>query len=183
MASDAISGSAGAAAGAWLADRWLRDVSRQDHEPVPRSAVRPWALAVLGAWIAVVVVRHWTPFDFEITGAMYHSRVGRLYAVPFSGYYWSNYLDALSEALTKILLGVPVGVLLHIFWPAPASRALRWTKVGMVLLFALCVFTAVEVGQVFLPSRYPDGTDIVLGTLGAAFGLVGVWLIDRARSD
>jgi VanZ family protein len=181
-ASDAICGSAGAVAGAWLADRWLRDVSSQDREPVYRRAVRPWALAALGAWLAVVVVRHWAPFDFEITGTMYHSRVGRLYAVPFSGYYWSNYLDALGEALTKILLGVPVGVLPHIFWPAPASRALQWTRIGTILLFALCVFTVIEVGQIFLPSRYPDDTDIVLGTLGAASGLIGVWLIDRARS-
>jgi glycopeptide antibiotics resistance protein len=180
-ASDAICGSAGSACGAWLAHRWFGRRSGGDQVSAQSRGLRPWGLAALTGWLVVLMVRHWRPFDFAITAAMFHTRFSQLYAIPFSSYYRSNYLDALSEVIAKILLGVPVGVLLHVCWPAPVRRTLQWLRVGIILVIAIGVFSLIEVGQVFLPSRYPDDTDIVLGTFGAVAGLLGVWLIDRAR--
>ena len=46
---------------------------------------------------------------------MFRERSPALLAVPFRNYYWANPFDALGEAITKILLGLPVGVLLTLF--------------------------------------------------------------------
>jgi hypothetical protein len=40
---------------------------------------------------------------------MFRERAPALFDVPFRSYYWLNPFNALGEALTKILLGVPVG--------------------------------------------------------------------------
>jgi VanZ family protein len=47
----------------------------------------------------------------------------------------------------------------------------------LVILIGLAIFTAVEVGQMFLPSRYPDETDILLGVFGAWLGAAGAGLV------
>ena len=51
---------------------------------------------------------------------MFRERMPALLEIPFRSYYWANPFDALSEALTKILLGVPVGVLMILFLPTRA---------------------------------------------------------------
>jgi VanZ family protein len=39
------------------------------------------------------------------------------------------------------------------------------------------IFGAIEAGQLFLPQRFPDPTDVIVGVAGAAAGLgLGRWL-------
>ena len=41
-------------------------------------------------------------------------------------------------------------------------------------------FSGVELGQLFIPSRVPDLTDVLLGTLASLAGLwLGMWIRDR----
>jgi VanZ family protein len=169
---DVIGGVIGAVAGARIA-AWMAGAG----ETRPGSGIRLWPLAVLVLWVGVILARHWSPFNFVVTGDMFRERAPALLDVPLRSYYWANPFDALSEALTKILLGGPVGVLLTLFLPAPrtlAGRTLAWLA---ILLTGLAIFSVVEVGQVFLPSRYPDGTDILLGTLGTCCGALGTRLV------
>jgi len=46
-----------------------------------------------------------------------------------------------------------------------------------ILLAGATIFGVVELGQVFLPSRYPDGTDVLLGTFGTCCGALGTRLV------
>ena len=53
----------------------------------------------------------------------------------------------------------------------------------MALAIVRCLgalFLALELGQLMLPSRVPDQTDVYIGTLGAAIGVALVWLVNRA---
>ena len=60
----------------------------------------------------VLLARHWAPFDFVIEPSFVKSRLPAFFQVPFRNYYAATPLDAGYEALTKWLLGVPVGALI-----------------------------------------------------------------------
>jgi glycopeptide antibiotics resistance protein len=170
---DAIGGAIGASAGAVLAWR----LSRSGQDVSSTSAVRLWPVPVLLLWLLVIAIRHWSPFDFVVTGDMVRSRWPAMMQVPFRSYYWANPFGALGEAITKVFLGLPVGILLALAVPVQRSRFLRLARMALVILIGLAIFTAVEVGQMFLPSRYPDETDILLGVFGAWLGAAGAGLV------
>jgi VanZ family protein len=70
-------------------------------------------------------------------------------------------------------LGIPLGLCLAVAtadaWrDAPYGETLRWT---LALLMGVLVFGVIEAGQLFLPQRVPDVTDVLWGTLGTAAGL------------
>ena len=169
---DVIGGVVGAAVGSHIAARMTGSSDAR-----PASGIRLWPLAVLALWLVVILVRHWSPFNFVVTGEMFRERTPALFGVPFRNYYWANPFNALGEALTKILLGVPVGLLLTLFLPGPRSTSGRVLAFTGILLAGATIFGVVELGQVFLPSRYPDGTDVLLGTFGTCCGALGTRLV------
>ncbi len=169
---DIIGGVIGAAVGAGIASRMSGSSEGPDS-----SGIKLWPLPVLVLWLCIVLARHWSPFNFVVTGDMFRERIPALLDIPFRHYYWANPFDALSEALTKILLGVPVGVLLTLFLPTPGTRTGRAIVFAASAVTGVAIFGLVELGQVFLPSRYPDGTDVLLGTLGTCCGALGTRLV------
>ncbi len=140
---------------------------------------RLWPLAALCAWCLVLIVRHWTPYDFVASGDFVRSRVPIMFRVPFHSYYWGMPLNSLAEALTKLLLAIPVGALLQATWMPGTVGGRRWQAVGIVLLSA-GLFLAIEAGQLLLPSRVPDQTDVYLGVFGSCLGMVGIRLLRAA---
>ena len=154
-------------------------------ERAGRSAavrVRVWPVLLLLLWLVLIVARHWTPFDFRADGDFIRSRIPMFLQVPFSGYYWGNPLNAFGELTTKLLLGVPVGALLQAIYVPRTSAGRRWQAAG-ILTAAFCVFLVVELGQLLLPSRFPDQTDVYIGTAGAWIGMVAVRLLILRGSD
>ena len=111
---------------------------------------------------------------------MLNARGWRLVDVPFHGYYENPEFKALNEILIKSALGLPFGILSGWFSRAnPSGRNAGFhglALVGFAIFFAGCEFL-----QVFLPSRFPDGTDVLLATAGAWLGqrvartFDGVW--------
>jgi glycopeptide antibiotics resistance protein len=182
---DLIAGTLGVVAGGHVAYGWLRRT--QSGVGARPESIRPWALAALAAWLAVLIARHWAPFDFVLSRAMFDERIGRMVQLPFQSYYWGNYLASLGEAFTKILLGIPVGALLQIFWPPAPRRSTRWLQRLVFVVAAAAVFVGIELGQVMLPGRFPDSTDVLLGVLGACAGIASVMLVasagGRRRTD
>ena len=110
------------------------------------SGIRLWPLAILVLWLCIVLARHWSPFNFVVTGDMFRERIPALLEIPFRSYYWANPFDALGEALTKILLGVPVGVLMMLFLPTPRTGAGRAIVFTAVALTGAAIFGVVELG-------------------------------------
>jgi glycopeptide antibiotics resistance protein len=177
-ATDVVLGIAGVLAG-------IAVTTRTTGESVGRSAaarVRLWPVLLLLLWLVLIAARHWTPFDFRADGDFIRSRIPMFFQVPFSGYYWGNPLNAFVELTTKLLLGVPVGALLQMIYSPRARAARRWQAIA-VLFISFGVFLVIELGQLLLPSRYPDQTDVYIGTAGGWLGMVALRLLTAQEGD
>ena len=148
----------------------------------PRHAVasRPLAPAGLGAalllgcWVLVVILYHWMPYDFSADRGMIRAKVAALSFVPFGGYVGGSDLNALNDILVKLALAAPLGVLAAF---VQRRRSLPAFTIPIALCFFTALFAIVEAGQLFLPNRSPDPTDVAMGVLGALAGLfLGRWI-------
>jgi VanZ family protein len=99
---------------------------------------------------------------------MITSRLPRLLSAPFLGYYVNPEFKAMRDLFLKMALGFPLGLFVRLAM-APSSAG-PWRTVAS--LTAIALFSAtLEVGQVFLPSRFPDNTDVLLATAAAWLGM------------
>jgi glycopeptide antibiotics resistance protein len=115
---------------------------------------------VLLAWIGVLVVVNWYPFDFRQEAAQWRSAMSSVPLVPFADLYPGSDYHAFDQVLTKTLLFLPVGGLL--------ARRGRSTLPGF--LAGLALSGALEVGQLGLPTRCASVTDVLVETSGAWLG-------------
>ena len=175
---DLLMNGAGSAAGVALASRAMAT----PFSPGGAGGIRLWPLGALAAWCVVLIVRHWTPFDFVADGNFVRSRLPIMFQVPFHSYYWAMPLSAFAEASSKFLLGMPVGALLQWMW-LPLSRRLRLVQALGILAVSSALFFGIELGQLLLPTRVPDQTDIYIATAGALAGMFAVRVVLRSRRE
>jgi VanZ family protein len=119
---------------------------------VERPAGYVGALAV-----GALLVDQWAPFQFAATPQTFS-------AVPLLSYVLASPSQAVSEVLLKLLLGFATAFAATL---SLARAELEWKHVAWWV--AVCV--AIEAGQLFLPGRFADVTDVLLLTSGAAAGL------------
>lgn len=171
---DVIKGSLGAALGVVVASR----TSQTGPDLAPATGDRLVVLARLAlvTWAIALIGYHWNPFQFSFDRERVHLGLRQISQLPLAHHFWSQEFHAFTEMLRKAMLALPLGTLLYFSWPdrgrpyVPKLRALFAMVGGFALLLAI------ELGQVFLPSRLPDITDVLLGTAGI---LVGLWLAGR----
>jgi glycopeptide antibiotics resistance protein len=165
---DVCTGVMGIAIGAWAGRRlWV------DGRRASSSVKQAWLLVSALVWTLVLLVRHWYPFDFELDSTFARTRAADLSFVPFAAYYAADPFAALNEAIVKGLLSVPVGVLLSLMCrPQPHAREWRAMRSLLTLAAAALFFVAIELGQLLLPARFPDITDVLIGVCGAATGML-----------
>jgi glycopeptide antibiotics resistance protein len=147
------------------------------------------AVACSFAWTGVLAFYHWKPFAFDLTPAHVRERMQQMSLLPLRQYQFETGAQLLAQALLKGGLGIPLGLCLAFgtagMWrDARHGETLRW---GLALSVGVLVFGVIEAGQLFLPQRIPDVTDVIWGTLGTAAGvgiagLVGAqgWRTDAA---
>jgi glycopeptide antibiotics resistance protein len=131
------------------------------------------AVACSLAWIGVLAFYHWKPFAFDLTPAHVRERMQQMSLLPLRQYQFETGAQLLAQAIVKGGLGIPLGLCLAfgtagIWRDAPNGETLRWT---LALAIGALVFGVIEAGQLFLPQRVPDVTDVLWGTLGTAAGL------------
>ena len=169
-ATDLIMSATGVCLGVVLAARWA-------DGPTAASCIGPgfrlWPVAALLLWCVTIVIRHWSPFDFVTYTEYIKGRIPQMMRVPFYSYYWGFAPYVLIDATTKLLMAVPIGALLQLIWQ-PQTRLWRWVMAAGIVLLSGALFLGLELGQLMLPSRVPDQTDVYVGTLGA---VIGVWLV------
>jgi VanZ family protein len=178
---DVLIGAAGVAISVWLAARHLRVASATPPGTRPAVAARGAssvsALAALGqviAWCVVLVFYHWKPFDFTTDAHLIRDRINDLSLMPLAQYvHASTGPQLLMQMLVKAALGLPLGALLARWtrtWGLRGASAgrLEWL-IGLTL--ALGVLGGIEVGQIFLPDRVADITDVLVAWCGAAVGM------------
>ena len=78
----------------------------------------------------------------------------------------------MTEALRRFLFFVSLGVLIERFWKNTVGKTHLITNLFIFGLLA----GGIEFGQVFLPGRYPDITDALIGLTGR---MAGVWTYRR----
>lgn len=171
---DAIFGCAGVALGVWIGVRTLSRSRLEIDGASPRRVVSAGAIAALTAWFVVLAAYHWMPYDFTVDSSAISRKLARMSLVPFAGYRSGSDLNALNDLLVKLSLSMPLGLL-----AALAVRPYRPSTILTAgwLAVAAVVFGTIEFGQLFLPSRVPDPTDVLVGVAGTAAGLwLGRWL-------
>jgi VanZ family protein len=171
---DVIFASAGVALGAAIGPRVLAR-HRQPPDDASRSVLNPMAVGAVALWIVVLCAYHWVPYDFTVDTEAIRRKLGRMSLLPFAGYRSGSYLNALNNLLTKSALALPLGVAAS-YVMRPRAMAGRLVTAGW-FLFGVAVFGAIETGQFFLPGRFPDPTDVLVGAVAVLAGLrLGEWL-------
>jgi len=120
----------------------------------------------LCAWIIVVVFLNWYPFDFSRDLRAAAGRLEQISFIPFLDYWSGHYFQALDQFVSRLGLFMPVGLMLPMVL---TRRTSTMTGIGVVLIVAGFA-TVIEIGQAFLPSRFPSLTDVLVETMGAWFG-------------
>jgi VanZ family protein len=172
---DVMTGSLGVWLGIVVMARYAtlpeRPVAAEGGWTVGRRAMA--AVACSLAWTGVLAFYHWKPFAFDLTPAHVRERMQQMSLLPLRQYQFETGAQLLAQAMLKGGLGIPLGLCLAVAtadaWrDAPYGETLRWT---LALLMGVLVFGVIEAGQLFLPQRVPDVTDVLWGTLGTAAGL------------
>jgi glycopeptide antibiotics resistance protein len=140
---------------AWFAVRRFAD---QMERPAFRTVL-------LAACLAAMIFIEWQPFDFTPSLSQALSRLHQVSLLPFLDYLRGNYLNSLDDGIHKVLLFAPLGVFLAPTFPASRGTILvRWS-------LAISVAVVLEVGQLFLPTRYASLTDVLIGAAASGIAL------------
>lgn len=172
-ATDVLFGWLGVAVGVWIGRTAL--AHRGAVAVAPGRTVSGLAAVALLAWCLLICAYHWLPYDFTLDPDLVRRRLSGMSLVPFVGYWSGSELNVFKNVLVKLGLSVPFGIL--------ASFVVRGRSIDTRILTAgwlsaaAALFSAIEVGQLLLPSRTPDPTDVLMSLLGCAAGLwAGRWL-------
>ena len=168
---DIMTAALGGGIGVLLAMRFRRAAASDYESRGDRAFSGVWVgLAAFVVWSGVLAAIFWYPYNFQLDRELAKAHLASLYRVPFYAYYYGTEFRALTEVFHKVLFFAPLGAAL-----AFASRPLRrrgraviLTAVALVL--CACVSVAIELGQVLLPEKVPDSTDMVLEIAGAMLG-------------
>ena len=176
---DVLIAASGAGIGAWGTARFVK---RETASPAGSSeAARARWLAsgiALGiVWLAALAVIFWYPFDVRMERAYVLSRVHLLRALPFQSYYYTSEFMAITQAFRHALFLVPWGVALGIAGVSLKGSRWRWAYHVFAVAAAILVPAAIEAGQLALPGKFPDSTDLALEAFGALAGYFGVWAV------
>ena len=128
-------------------------------------------------WLISTFGIFWFPFDFRSTNHSITEAFSEIARVPFITYYYGTEFHAVNELLRKIGFFLPGGLLWGFLVSATKKNVLRkqLTVTGL-LLIGLTAF-GIEIGQVFLPQKTADITDVFLEFFGGSVGLsIAYWL-------
>ncbi len=144
--------------------------------PPERRGVMWLPLLFAAAWCGGLITLFWYPFEFNADRAFLADRLHLLKQVPFTAYYYGTEFRAITEVFHKVGLFIPLGILLGIA-VAPMQRPLarRFTHVFAMVFIAIFAL-GIEAGQLLLPGKNADLTDLVLEIIG---GWGGLWGISR----
>ena len=131
--------------------------------PLVRSKsgdARQWIMPAVLIWTLVVVLKAWSPWRFAWPEPPFWKPE---MVVPFWSYFDSRSVADLADVIGQALTFVPLGVLL-------AARSWRQSFLGVVLI-GLVLATVLEIGQIFIPGRTSDISDVLSAAAGSGLGL------------
>lgn len=153
--------------GAWLGT--LLGQRRFGRTQTRASGGGPLRFFAALAWLPVLTLVFWYPFDFNADPGFVQDRAQFLQKVPFETYYYGTEFRAITEVFHKTLFFAPLGALLA-WWVGGLSRYWRKAAAAASMLLILAAALGIELGQMLLPGKFPDTTDVLLEALGAFMG-------------
>ena len=108
-----------------------------------------------------------SPFDWIVLTEL-PERFSQIEWLPFKAYYSAEPLGALFDLQKKIYASIPLG---FVVMSLPAIKVTSSPRRKAALL-CLIIATATELAQVFLSSRIPSTTDVIIFSTSAWFGIV-----------
>jgi glycopeptide antibiotics resistance protein len=125
---------------------------------------RRWPGFLLAAYAAVVLYGTLMPFKFTAQLDIDSPRTRRrIELVPFTHLCPKHGFFCPADFGVNIAMLAPIGALIVLL---PGAKRGRWARVMGATVICLAASTSIELVQLFLPSRNPGTSDIVLNTLG-----------------
>lgn len=128
-----------------------------------------YVLLLYFLWVFVIISVFWYPFDFEWGYVSFSNFSDRFFKIPFYAYYYGTEYRAITEVFHKILFFIPLGVII-----GQGVRFIvnRYKSIVIALVLIAGASMVVEFGQMFLPNKNADITDVILEILGGYIGFV-----------
>ncbi|OAI11871.1 MULTISPECIES: VanZ family protein [Methylomonas] len=128
------------------------------------------------SWGLLLIATLWYPYDFRFERQALLGWESRFFSVPLRAYYYGTEYRAITEVFHKLLFFVPVGGFCRVMFVALAKRPRRWVSGLAIAVVALVV----ESGQMFIPGKNSDMTDLLLEIGG---GLLGFLVTGRILAE
>ncbi len=146
-----------------------------------RTSCRTWPLAAL-ACMTMVFLYELVPFDLNIPGVGTSRFTGHVNVVPFLSHFHSRTNDALMDISGDLVHYAVLGAALAVLIQPLCAR--RWrTQLAACIGLPILISIAFQAMHVFMPSRHPDVTTVILAAAGAFFGVVAArWVSDVRRA-
>ena len=173
---DVILAGFGAALGAWIASRSARILAL-----LAATKAGLW-YSLWCVWAVVVLCVFWVPFDFKSEGVSPETAMAALTRIPFLMLYQGSEFHAVNELLRKLGIFMPGGII----WGIALHQGNGSKGAGGVLgVLAMCLLAfVVETGQLFLPRKFADLTDVLIMTSGGLLGLlISQWVLNGLGSN
>jgi glycopeptide antibiotics resistance protein len=177
--SDIILGSLGIFIGVGLSRALMRQPESQEllrdrHTGAWKRS--SWLLVAIVLYVSFLGMRFLTPFDFIDDPVLIHARLRTcLQRVPFDFVRSGSEFNAIHQVLLRLGLYAPLGALCGLMVFNNATNQI-WRRllliVGLIVIAGLSL--VIELGQVLVPSRVADLSEIPLCVFGAALGMIVV---------
>jgi glycopeptide antibiotics resistance protein len=113
----------------------------------------------------------WWPFVLTDDVNLVRERLAHAWRLPFASIVNASPLTGFTLLTERILMYVPLGFLLgRALYGNSMHRRSTFVYSGVVFVAIAAFALIVEAGQVLIPSRYPDPTDILLASIGGTAG-------------
>ena len=171
---DVLLGLVGAAAGVAMMRHLRRgEWTSLDREPKSRKWLSAGYFALaLAVAIGVSLYSCQSSQPRLTDGKLIETRFYGMFRVPFAAMYYGTEFNAVGQILWKGgLFALIGGLLTKAVYELRLPQGLVRAALLLALLFATTVAIGIELGQVFIPERVPDVTDILISMAGAALGV------------
>lgn len=133
-------------------------------------------------WLICIFGIFWFPFDFRMTHFSLSDTLADITRIPFETYYYGTEFHAINELLRKIGFFLPGGLLWGLMVSAKQKNNTKSPLTVIGLLTVGIVAFGVELGQVFIPTKTADITDVFLEFFGGLLGLfITQWIVSGQK--
>jgi VanZ family protein len=183
-ATDIVVRSVSASLSAWGAACFIRvrRPSRTSVLPELPGVSGRIARVLTACLVVYVLCRGFSPFQIRADGAMLENMWSGIGIVPLGGYFHGRIHSSADDILYKILRYAVFGGLAALAIGLDSRGPYR-RRAQRVALCGALMSLAIELSQIYLPTRWPDLTHVLLGAFGSYAGAITArWARDYYRT-